>query len=76
LTGALDARGRALCAHRRLLRHLREGGAIIVSNVIRRRSHAARAQVAAAYCTLDRVTLRSNTAESWEMRVLRRIPAV
>lgn len=61
---------------RRYDNHLRDDGAIIVSNVIRRRSHAARAQLAAAYCTLDRVTLRSNTAESWEMRVLRRIPAV
>ena len=61
---------------RRYEGHLRDGGAIIVSNVIRRRSRVARAQVAAAYCTLDRVTLRSNTAESWEMRVLRRMPAV
>lgn len=61
---------------RRYERHLRDTGAIILSNVISRRSHLARAQLAAAYRQLDRVTLTSDEGVSWELRVLRRSPAV
>ena len=59
---------------RRYQRHLREPGAMIVSNVISRRSHRARAQLAAAYRQLDRVTLTSDAGVSWELRVLLRSP--
>lgn len=59
---------------RRYQRHLRDKGAIIVSNVISRRSHRARAQLSAAYRQLDRVTLTSDEGVSWELRVLPRPP--
>lgn len=59
---------------RRYQRYLRDTGAIIVSNVISRRSHLARTQLAAAYRQLDRVTLTSDEGVSWELRVLRRPP--
>lgn len=52
--------------------HLRDLGAIIVSNVISRRSHVARTSVPAAYRTLDRVTVTSDEGVSWELRVLGR----
>lgn len=55
---------------RRYQRHLRDTGAIIVSNVISRRSRLARAQLAAGYRQLDRVTLASDEGVSWDLRVL------
>lgn len=57
---------------RRYGRHLREAGAIIVSNVLSRRSYLARARLARACRTLDRVTLTSGDGVRWELRVLGR----
>ena len=61
---------------RRYERHLRDGGSILVSNVISRRSHLARARLAGAYRTLERVTLISDEGTSWELRVLRPPPVM
>lgn len=61
---------------RRCEPHLREAGAIIVSNVVSRRSRLARAALAATYRALDRVTLTSDAGVSWELRVLRRPPGM
>jgi 2-polyprenyl-3-methyl-5-hydroxy-6-metoxy-1,4-benzoquinol methylase len=57
---------------RRYESYLCETGAIIVSNVVSRRSHLARSSLAAAYRTLERATLISHQGVRWELCILRR----
>jgi 2-polyprenyl-3-methyl-5-hydroxy-6-metoxy-1,4-benzoquinol methylase len=60
-----------LAIARRFERCLKAGGIFIVSNVIKRRSRAARRGLQSAYTRLDRVYLENTRGVRWEVGVLR-----
>jgi 2-polyprenyl-3-methyl-5-hydroxy-6-metoxy-1,4-benzoquinol methylase len=50
---------------------LAPGGVIVASNVIRRRTRAARAMLASSYVPLDRVTVANAAGVRWEVQMIR-----